>query len=496
VTAPLLLGLDLGTSSLKSAVIDASGQLLASAAQEFPVHTPRPGWAEQNPEDWIGAATGTMRQSFADAGVDGAQVQGIGLSGQMHGLVATDKNGKALRPAIIWADQRSAAQVDSVYRRVGPERLAEWTANPLATGFMLSSWLWLAENEPEVAKATRYLLLPKDYLRYHLTGRVGTEPSDACSSLLFDVAHWRWSEELLTLLDIDGNLLPTLGQSTDVSGGLVRDVAEAAGLPPGVPVVYGGGDQAMQAVGNGIVEPGMVSCTIGTGGQLLAPSNKPAYDPKLRLHCFCHAIPNRWYLMAATLSAGLSLRWLRDNVIRGQNYSELADAATSVAPGSEGLLFLPHLAGERTPHMDSESTAAWVGLTLRHEGAHLTRAVMEGVVFSLRQGLELMDHLGVSAWRVVASGGGTRHPLWLQLQADILGAPIHQTRTHEAAAVGAALVAGVGVGVYESVPSACAQAVHWRDDVVLPDQKRVGIYNEVYDRFRRLYPALRTVRTH
>ena len=489
--ASLLMGVDLGTSSTKTVVIDPGGRLLSCAAQEYRVDTPQPGWAEQDPHVWWGAAQDTMRQALAEAAASPADIAAIGLSGQMHGAVCLDATGRPVRPAIIWADQRSSAQVARVYHTLGAERLGLWTANPLAVGFMLSSLLWLRELEPETYRQTAHVLLPKDDLRYRMTGQLGTEPSDASSTSLFDTVRRRWCDPLLEALGIDANLLPPVHESAEITGELASDFAAAAGLHEGTPVVCGGSDQAMQALGNGIVEPGVLSCGIGTGGQLFAPVAAPVYDAQLRLHLFCHAMPQSWHLEAGVLSAGLALKWLRDNVLEGHTYQELADLAETTPPGAEGLFFAPYLAGERTPHMDPKARAGFFGLTLRHTRAHLARSVMEGVVFALRQGLDLMLDLGVPVERVVASGGGARHPLWLRLQADIFDRPIYRTRTAESAAFGAALLAGVGVGVYPDAPTSCRNTVRWRDEICRPNPDNVARYREAYETYRALYPALR-----
>ena len=489
----VLVGVDLGTSSVKSVVIAPDGSRLSVATREVAVDMPRAGWAEQDPETWLAATLATLREALQHAGVPPERVAGIGLSGQMHGAVCLDSRGAVLRPAIIWADQRSAAQVARVTRELGRERLGAWTANPLAAGFMLASWLWLREEESDTARRTRRLLLPKDYLRYRLTGKLGSEPSDASSTSLFDTAQRRWSRELLDALAIEPDLLPPVRGSAEVAGGLTPEAAIQAGVPAGTPVVFGGGDQAMQALGNGVIDPGILSCTIGTGGQLFAPVTAPVYDRLLRLNLYCHALPDRWHMQAAILSAGLSLRWLRDSVLTGMTYAGLADAAAEVPPGADGLFFLPCLAGERTPHMDPAARGAFVGLTLRHGKAHLARAVMEGVVLALRQGLELMLELGAPAERLVASGGATNHPLWIQLQADIFNRPIYRTRTVEAAACGAAMLAGAGLGVYTDVHDACRKAVRWQEEPVLPDPERAARYDEAYRTFCRLYPALAAI---
>ncbi len=360
---------------------------------------------------------------------------------------------------------------------------------------MLASWLWLRENEIETARATRRLALPKDYLRYRLTGAWGSEPSDASSTLLFDPIHCTWSAPLLEALHVPAGLLPPVHPSAQIAGGLLAEAARACGLAPGTPVVYGGSDQALQALAQGVIEPGVLSCTIGTGGQLFAPLRAPRYDPKLRVHLFCHAAPGLWHLEAAILAAGLALKWLRDGVFEGKSYQELADLAALAPPGAEGLFFLPDLAGERTPHMDPSASGAFYGLTLRHRREHLVRAVMEGVVLALRQGLEVMRELGTPVERVVASGGGVRHPLWLQLQADIFGCPIHQTETIQPSATGAALLAGIGTGTYADVEEACRKTVRWRAEVTRPNPENVEVYARAYSAYCRLYPALRQVRS-
>jgi len=485
-----LMGLDIGTSSTKTVVISPDGVLLGMAAQEYAVETPHPGWAEQNPETWLSAALDTMRRALAVANIPAEQVQAVGLSGQMHGTVCLDARGLPLRPAIIWADQRSAAQVADVYARVGREQLAAWTANPLATGFMLATWLWLREHELDVAIATAHLLLPKDYVRYRLTGEIGTEPSDASSTSLFDTANRCWSTALLDALGLDARVLPPVAASAAIAGGLLPEIAAATGLRPGTPVIYGGSDQAMQAVGHGVVAPGVLSSTIGTGGQLFAPVARPVYDPQARLHCFCHVMPDMWHLEAAMLAAGLSLKWLRDSVLSGLTYQEIADAAATVVPGAEGLFFLPYLAGERTPHMDPRARGSFVGLTLRHGRAHIARAVMEGVVFAMRQGLALMLDLGVTPERIIASGGAAQHPLWLKVQADMFNRPLYQTRTLEASAVGAALLAGVGTGIYADVADAVGQAVRYSETVITPDPDNAAHYVTLAGTFAALYPAL------
>ena len=485
------MGIDLGTSSVKTLILDSQGQVVSQAAQEYGIDHPQPGWAEQDPQAWVDATWQTMRQAFQQSGVEARQIAEIGIAGQMHGTVCLDALGNPIRPAIIWADQRSQAQVEQVLTRIGTAKLAEWTANPLATGFMLATWLWLLENEPLTSQKTCLLMLPKDYLRFQLTGKAGSEPSDASSTLLFDTARHMWSLQLMDALDLQPGILPEIHPSAEIAGGLTEKISALTGLLSGTPVVYGGSDQALQALGNGIVLPETILSIIGSGGQLFAPSTVPVYDPGLRLHLFCHVVPELWHLEAAILSAGLSLKWLRDSLYPSATYQSLADAASQIKPGAEGLFFLPHLVGERTPYMDPQATAAFVGLTRRHAGGHLVRAVMEGVVLSFKSGLDIMLDLGVPVKRIVASGGGTHHPLWLQLQADIFNQPIYRSQALEAAAMGAAILAGNGVGVFNDLAQASLSMARWSDQVIYPLPANSSFYEKSYRIFNSLYPALK-----
>lgn len=502
-----LLGIDVGTSSAKAVLMRPDGHCVGMGAKTYPVNTPRPSWAEQRPEDWIDGVVQAVRLALRNAAsgnhdMDGAgkcdgragrHILGIGLSGQMHGTVCLDASGTPLRPAIIWADQRSGEEVKWVEEKLGKARLARWTGNPLATGFMLASWLWLKRHEPATLAETTSLLLPKDYVRYRMTGVEGSEPSDASSTLLFDPRERNWSTPLTEALELDSDKLPTVCPSAAIAGGLNAAFAERLGLQTGTPVVFGGSDQAIQALGNGVIDPGTLSATIGTGGQLLAPTANPVVDPELRMHSFCHVLPQSWHVETAILSAGLSLRWLRDQVLHFDTYEVMADAAAQIPAGAEGLIFQPYLAGERTPHMDSDLRGSFVGLTRRHGRAHMIRAVMEGVVFALRQGMDLMLELGVPIDRVLASGGATRHPLWLQLQADIFNYPIHRTVTREAAAKGAAMLAGIGVGVYENGRDAIKRAVRRHPKVLNPDPRQVERYAQQYAVYGDLHRALAAV---
>ncbi len=489
----LLIGVDAGTSGAKAVVMDRSGKVLAWAGREYPIHTPQPGWAEQNPRDWLDAVTHCLRVATKEAGVDPRRVAGIGLAAQMHSLVCLDERMEPVRPAIIWADQRAGAKARRLSEQIGAVNLGEWTGNPLAAGFMLASWQWMKEHEPETLARTRWLVTPKTDLCYRLTGSLGAEPSDASATLLFDPHRGQWSAPLLERVGLDASLLPPIVPSHAVAGGLLPEIAAACGLLPGTPVIYGSSDVSAQALGQGIITPGTVSCTIGTGGQLFAPVNAPVHDPLLRLHLFNHALPNLWHHEAAILTAGLCLRWLRDGMWPGQNYAALAASAAQVQAAADGLYFLPFLAGERTPWMDSNLRAGFLGLTLRHGQAHMVRAAMEGVVFALRQGLDLMQSLGTPVDRLIATGGGTRHPLWLQLQADIFNRTIyvpHQGAESEVfstsdAARGAALLAGIGTGVYADAEAAIREAVRAPGIGAAPDPERVEVYAKAYEGYVR-----------
>lgn len=488
-----LLGLDIGTSGAKAVLVDEGGKLLAWAGQEYPIDIPQPNWAEQDPSAWLQAALATIRQVLLTSQVEPGQVEAIGLTGQMHSLVCLDVHGSPLRPAILWADRRSRAQALELTQRIGRERLAAWTGNPLATGFMLASWAWLCQYEHETFKATRHLLLPKDEVRFRLTGEIGTEPSDASSTLLFDPHAREWSQPLLDLIGLSTRRLPEVFESAAIAGKLLPEMAASCGLLAGTPLVFGCSDQTAQALSQGVVQPGQVSVTIGTGGQLFAPLPLPVHDPELRLHLFCHALPEVWHLEAAILSAGLALRWLRDQFWLGNNYAQLADAAAGVEAATDGLFFLPHLAGERTPYMDSKVRAAFFGMSLNHNRAHLVRAVMEGVVFALRQGLDLMQALGVPLGRLVASGGATRHPLWLQLQADIFDQPIFVSPQQEATGRGAALLAGIGCGIYRDVPHAINRTVELSGQTAIqPQPENVARYARAYRQYCQFYPVLKS----
>jgi xylulokinase len=488
-----LLGLDIGTSGARALICTPTGAVLASASAEYPLSRPRPLWSEQSPETWWAGVVTAIRAALAQAGLPAAQIAGLGLTGQMHGAVFLDAADQVIRPAILWNDQRTAAACAHITDLVGAERLVAITGNPALTGFQAPKILWLREYEPEHYARVAHVLLPKDYVRLRLTGDYASDASDAAGTLLLDLRARDYSAEILERLAIPRVWLPQVYEGPQVTGRLRPDVAAALGLPVGVPVVAGGGDNAAAAVGAGVVRAGVISSSVGTSGVIFAHSATPAHDPGGRLHGFCHAVPGAYHLMAVTLNAGGALQWLRDSLraIAPQlSYADLAALAAAAPPGSEGLLFAPYLSGERTPHRDPLARGAWVGLTNRHGLGHMARALMEGVVFAMRDGLELMRALGVPVTSIRATGGGARHQLWRELQADIYDAPIETLAADEGPAYGAALLAGVGVGIYHDVETAVAQTVRVVDHTA-PSAERARRYEQLYATYRTLYPSLR-----
>jgi xylulokinase len=479
----VLLGLDIGTGGARAVAVDESGNVVAEASSEYPLHSPRPGWTEQDPEDWWKGAKEALGKVAAGVG---EEVAGLGLTGQMHGSVFLDASGEVIRPALLWNDQRTYRQCEKITEAVGEERLIQLAGNPALTGFQAPKILWLRDEEPENYARISSVLLPKDYVRLRLTGEHATDASDAAGTLLLDVRERNWSGEILDSLEIPSEWMPGVYEGPEGTGALDGRLAGEMGLPGGIPVAAGGGDNAAAAVGVGVVEGGLLSSSVGTSGVLFAASEGFTPDPSGRIHAFCHAVPGEYHLMGVTLSAGGSLSWWRDAT--GVDYEELVEAASRIEPGAEGLIFLPYLSGERTPHLDPKARGAFVGLTARHGLPHMTRAVMEGVVFSLRDSLEIMRELEVTVDQIRSTGGGARSALWRQLQADVYGVPIHRTTADEGPAHGAALLSGVVAGVYRDVDEACS-TVRLREEVTEPDPERTRIYEEHYEVYRSLYPA-------
>jgi xylulokinase len=534
----LLAGIDLGTSSLKVVLLDPDGRVRGSAAADYPLHAPAPGVAEQAPEDWWAALRSALAGALARAGCAGSDVAAVGLSGQMHGIVALDGQGRPLRRAIIWADQRGADEVRLIEERVQRGELLALTGSRASVGLSAPKILWLQRREPQTFARCRQILLPKDYLGLRLTGAALSEPSDAAGTLLFDLVRGTWSDTLLERLGIPHTLLPPVVPSLAPRGALTAAAAAELGLRPGTPVLAGAGDTPCQAAAYGGLRPGSVLATLSSGGQLLAATGAPLTDPLGRVHTLCHVTPQRWYLLGAIQAAGLGLRWLRDLLTADRrpttdnqrlasgalaatedggrrtkastsadsqgpqtepdgaaqssaaDYEALTAAAAGVGPGAGGLFFLPYLLGERTPHMDNDARAAFVGLSLRHGRPELTRAVLEGVAFAFRDGVEVLRELGLPAETLRLGGGGSRSPLWRQIMADVLGAPVLLTDAAEGAALGAALIAGVGSGAFRDLDEAAALAVRTAATIP-PDPRRAARYDQLYGLFRGLYPSLR-----
>jgi xylulokinase len=497
----ITLGIDIGTSGTKTIAIDEKGTILAAASAEYPCDHPRPGWSEQDPALWWDASKKTVRQVLSSSKFQASDVAGVGLSGQMHGSVFLDSAGVVIRPALLWNDQRTAAECQEIEMKAGGrEALIRLVANPALTGFTAPKLLWVRKHEPAHWERVRQVLLPKDYVRYRLTGTFATEVSDASGTLMLDVAKRRWSRELLAKLDIDPALLPTCHESQEVSGQVSDLGSQATGLPVGTPVVGGGGDQPAGAVGNGIVRQGVVSATMGTSGVVFAHADTLGFDPLGRLQRGCHAVPGAWHVMGVVLSAGGSFQWFRNELGKAEvemarkkgedPYFLLTDEAAIAGPGAEGLFFLPYLTGERTPHFDPDAKGAWVGLTVRHGRAHLIRALLEGATFAMRDSLELIREMGVKIDQVRLSGGGARNALWRQIQADIYGCDVHTLNSTEGPAFGVALLAQVGTGGFGSVPEACdatIRAVDW----TRAESRTMAYYDRAFPVYRQLYRDLR-----
>jgi xylulokinase len=483
------LGIDSSTTATKAILIDQTGQVRAVASSEYAFQTPHPLWSEQSPQLWWQATCQSIHSVIAQSGVAPSDVSGIGLTGQMHGLTPLDEDGEVLRPAILWNDQRTAAECDQIRQILGKSRLIQITGNDALTGFTAPKILWMKNQEPELYARLRHILLPKDYVRFKLSGEYATDRAGASGTILFDLAKRDWSIVVLEELGIQPEWLPPTHEGTEVTGLVTNAASQATGLPAGIPIFGGGGDQAAAAVGTGAVVEGVVSLSLGTSGVVFASLDRPAIEPEGRLHAFCHAVPGKWHLMGVMLSAGGSLRWYRDTFAAEASFENLIRPAAEVPPGSEGVLFLPYLTGERTPYPDPLARGAFVGLTVRHTLPHLTRAVLEGVSFGLRDGLELMRNAGLGEIKQVRlTGGGAKSPLWRQILADVLGVEIVTLSSVEGAAYGAALLAATGAGAFPSVPAACDAVVHITGSTSPgPDRQA---YQAMYPLYQNLYPEL------
>ena len=495
-----VIGVDLGTSGTKTVLFSTDGQPLASKTIEYPLYQPQNGWAEQAPEDWWHAACGSMKEVISKSGINPKDIKGIGISGQMHGLVMLDKAGNVLRKSIIWCDQRTAAECEEITNKVGASRLIELTANPALTGFTASKILWVRNHEPEVYEKCAHILLPKDYVRYMLTGEFATEVSDASGMQLLDVPNRCWSDEVLSKLGIDKSLLAKVYESPEVTGKVSAQAAELCGVPAGTPVVGGAGDNAAAAVGTGTVQDGIAFTTLGTSGVVFAHTDKLSIDPKGRVHTFCCAVPGAWHVMGVTQAAGLSLKWFRDNFCDAEMvaakgldkdpYYLMDKQAERIPIGAERLLYLPYLMGERTPHLDPNCRGAFIGLSAMHTKQHLLRAVMEGVVYSQRDSVEVLRGMGVKINDMLACGGGGTSPLWRQMLADVYGCPVKTVVSKEGPALGVAILAAVGTGVYGSVQEACKEVIK-TNPAQNPIAANSAEYEKFYKMYTELYPALK-----
>lgn len=482
------IGIDTSTTATKALLMDAEGTVIAVGRSAYDFETPHPLWSQQSPHLWWAATVSAVKDALAEAGLDGDEIDGIGLTGQMHGLVLLDENGEVLRPSILWNDQRTQAECDEIRERIGPSELISITGNDALTGFTAPKILWVRNHEPDVFARAAHVLLPKDYVRYRLTGGYATDRAGASGTILFDLAARDWSREVVRSLDIPEAWLPKTFEGPDVTGVVTAEAAALTGLRAGTPVMAGGGDQAANGVGVGAVAPGVVAMSVGTSGVVFAPSERPIIESAGRLHAFCHAVPGMWHLMGVMLSAAGSYQWFRDTCAPSLSFDDLNEAASKVPAGAEGLVFLPYLTGERTPHADPLARGAFVGLTVRHDLGHLARSVMEGVAFGLRDSVELMA-AEMDLGEVRVSGGGASSDVWLRIISDVIGLPVRVVGTAESAAHGAAILAAVGTGVFGSVAEACDAAVEV-GDVTEPGPASGG-YDEVYGVYRDLYGELR-----
>ena len=489
-----LLGVDVGTSGVKAILVDESGDVVASATTPLILVTPQPGWAEQDPDAWWQAAISSIRALLESRSE--ARITAVGIAGQMHSSVFLDGQGDVIRPALLWCDGRTTAECREITESVGGEsKLRDLARNPALEGFTLPKVLWLRNHEPQAFARLSTVLLPKDFIRHRLTGVLATEPSDASATLMFDTAERRWSTEILDAVRLPRSIVPDVGGSAEVLGRVTAEASALTGLATGTPVVGGGADNACGAAGVGVVMPGEAVASWGTSGTVLAPTSEPIVDPLLRAHTFCHVEPNTWYLMGVVLAAGGAFAWYRDQLARdvagSPDANEYLNAeAAAISPGADGVTFLPYLQGERTPHRDASMRAAFLGLSLAHSRAHLTRAVLEGVCFALRDSLSILQDLGLAPSQMLLTGGGARSTLVRRLQSEVFGLPVCTVNREEGPAYGAALLAGVGAGVYSDLESA-ARATVTRTPLQHPDTDVVAAYEQRYRRFRDSYRAAR-----
>lgn len=495
-----LIGIDIGTSGTKTVLFDTRMKVVCDATYSYPLYQVKNGWAEQNPQDWADASIKGLKSVLEQSKINNNDIAGIGLSGQMHGLVMLDKDKKVLRKSIIWCDQRTSKEAKEITDKVGKEKLISITANPSMTGFTLAKLLWVKNNEPQVYNKCKHILLPKDYVRYILTDSLATEVSDAGGMQLMDIKNRCWSDEILKTFDISDQMLPKLYESHEISGYINYNTAAITGLKEGTAVVGGAGDQAASAIGNGVVREGTVSQTLGSSGVIFACTDKPLIDPMGRVHTLCHAIPNMWHIMSVTQGCGLSLKWFKDNFCgeeveiaektNGDVYDVLFEKANKLPVGSENLIFLPYLMGERSPHMDENARGVFFGLSNIHTKSHLFRSVAEGVTFSQRECFEIIASLGITPSEIRVGGGGSKSKVWLQMLADNMNVKVETLNTKETGAMGVAILAGVGTGIYKSVKDACDKYVEIKS-LILPQEAMKKKYNKYFKTYCRLYKNLK-----
>lgn len=483
----VILGIDLGTSSVKAMLFDSFQGVLAVEASKYDVSIPKEGYAQQDPLKWWKETKKVLlelKQNYRDAF---EQIAAIGFSGQMHGIVLADKEGNPLREAILWLDQRSKEELDKIHKKIDFDRMGEIFRTRVFTGFAFPSLLWIKEHEPELLKKTEAVMMPKDFIRYKITGKMASDVSDASSSAIFDTAQRTWAYEIIKEFELPEHIFPPCGESMDIAGYVTKECEAECGLKAGIPVIYGAGDQQAQSLGNGVCEEGRIICNIGTGGQISTYIKEPVYDKKLRTHTFCHPYDKGYTIYGATLCSGMSLNWLKNKILKIDGFEELSRQAGEIAPGSEGLIYLPYLSGERTPHMNPCAKGMFAGITLGQDSRHFVRAVMEGVTMSLRDSLEIFKELGIKCDTIIASGGGARSSEWLQMQADIFNKKVIVCEVNEQACLGACMLAGVGCGIFKDLKEAIDRFVSFQDTVYEPDPVHAKVYDRQYEKFKRLY---------
>ncbi|MDR1655802.1 MAG: xylulokinase [Treponema sp.] len=483
---PVLLGIDIGTSSVKAMLADSGGRVIYTAKKSYEVSIPRPGYAEQDPLLWWNAVKGALRLLKQNSPREFENTAAVGFSGQMHGLVLVDRDNKPLRPAIIWLDQRSGEQAALIEKEAGYDTIRRALQNRIFSGFPFPSLLWVRDHEPAVFKRIGAVLFPKDYIRLRMTGIAAAEKTDASASLFFDIGKGEWAWNIITSFFPERNIFPQVFESGECAGYVTKECAAETGLPPGIPVVYGCGDQMAQSIGNGAIYEGCLTSNIGSGGQISAYADQNIYDRELRLHTFCHAVNGGYTVFGATLCAGMSMNWLANKVLHIDDYGRLSKMAGSINPGSDGLVYMPYLAGERTPHMRTDLTGMFHGLALNHDERHFVRAVMEGVVFSLKDAQTLLEGMGITGGKIIAAGGGAMDDVWLQMQADILGKEVYVNKAGEQACLGACILSGIGAGIFKTPAEACSRMVSMEDKTFKPDAKNSEVYQKNYTTYKTL----------